>query len=50
MGLAWLMGGLLITIGSYSFAVSSPGGGHFVVAYGAILYGGFRLLRGLMAR
>jgi hypothetical protein len=50
VGGAWLLGGLLVTLGSYSMAASSPGGGHYVIASGAMLYGVFRLLRGLMAR
>jgi hypothetical protein len=49
VGGAWLLGGLLVTIGSYSLAASSPGGGHYVIASGAMLYGAIRLLRGLKA-
>lgn len=50
VGGAWLAGGLLVTIGTYSLAATSPGGGQYFIAYGAILYGLFRLLRGLTAR
>ena len=50
VGGAWLLVGLMVTLGSYSMAASSPGGGHYVIASGAMLYGVFRLLRGLMAR
>ena len=32
---------------SYAAAASSPGGGHYVITYGAILYGAMRLHRGL---
>jgi len=49
VGGAWLLGGLLVTIGSYSLAASSPGGCHYVIASGAMLYGAVRLLRGLKA-
>ena len=49
VGGAWLLGGLLVTIASYSLAASSPGGGHYVIASGAMLYGAIRLLRGLKA-
>jgi len=49
VGSAWLLGGLLVTLVTYSLAASSPGGGHFVVATGAMLYGTIRLLRGLRA-
>ncbi len=49
VGGAWLVGGLLVTVVSYGLAVSSPGGGHFVIATGAMLYGALRLFRGLRA-
>ncbi|QOV90146.1 hypothetical protein [Humisphaera borealis] len=42
--------GLVITIGSYAAASSSSGGGGYVVAWGAILFGGIRFFRGLAAR
>lgn len=44
-GLAWLIGGLLITGISYAIA-SSAGGGRYVVATGAILGGGLQALQG----
>src|SRR6266496_4483908 len=50
VGGAWLLGGLLVTIISYSLAASRPGGGHFIIASGAMLYGAFRLFRGLKTR
>ncbi len=37
--------GLVITIGTYSAA---QGGGTYVVAWGAIIFGGIRFFRGLM--
>lgn len=43
-GALWLGGGLLVTLISYSAA---EGGGHYVVTTGAIVYGAFRLIRGL---
>jgi hypothetical protein len=49
VGGAMLLIGLLVTIGSYSLAVSSPGGGHYVIATGAMFFGALRLLRGLRA-
>ena len=49
VGGAWQLGGLPVTIVSYSLAASSPGGGHYVIATGAMLYGLLRLLRGLRA-
>jgi hypothetical protein len=50
MGGAWLLGGLLVSLVSYSLAASNPGGGRYLVASGAMLYGLFRLLRGFRAR
>jgi hypothetical protein len=49
VGGLWLLGGLLVTIVSYSLAASSPNGGHFIIATGAMLYGALRLFRGLKA-
>ena len=49
VGGAWLLCGLLVTLVSYSLAASSPRGGHFVIASGAMLYGALRLFRGLKA-
>lgn len=47
-GLAWLAGGLLITVIGYAAAASSGGGG-YVIMYGAIIFGGWQALRGLAA-
>jgi hypothetical protein len=44
VGGAWLGGGLLVTVVSYGAA---SGGGRFVVATGAIVYGIVRIVRGL---
>ena len=44
IGAFWCIGGLIVTIGSYS-AVS--GGGRYVVAWGAMLFGGIQFLGGL---
>ena len=49
VGGIWLLGGLLVTLVSYGMAASSPGGGHFIIATGAMLYGALRLIRGLKA-
>lgn len=43
-GLAWLIGGLVVTFGSYAAAVSS-GGGTYVITWGAILFGGIQAIR-----
>ena len=39
--------GVVITVGSYMAAAQS-GGGKFVIAWGAIVFGGMRFVRGLM--
>jgi hypothetical protein len=49
VGGAWLAGGLLLTMITYSLAASGPGGGRYFIAYGAILYGVIRIFRGLKA-
>jgi hypothetical protein len=47
-GAMWCIGGILVTALTYSSAAHSPSGGPYVIAYGAILAGGFRFLRGLL--
>jgi len=47
-GALWALGGILVTWWTYSAAASSPGGGRYVVAYGAILYGVVDFVRGLV--
>lgn len=42
----WLIGGLIVTVASYTFASSSVGG-RFVFAYGAVIYGIAQILRGM---
>ena len=44
VGGLWCVGGILVTAITYSAA---SGGGHFVVAWGAILFGGIQFLKGL---
>jgi hypothetical protein len=50
VGGAWLIGGALVTIISYTMAANNPGGGRYIIATGAIVYGGYRLFRGLAGR
>lgn len=47
IGALWLVGGLVVTLGSYSSA-SSSGGGRYVVTTGAIVIGVVRIVRGLL--
>jgi hypothetical protein len=46
-GLLWAVGGTVVTAVTYSAAASSPSGGTYVVAWGAILYGVIDFFRGL---
>ncbi len=39
--------GILVTAVTYSAAAVSPSGGSYLVAYGAIMFGGLQFLRGL---
>lgn len=48
IGGLWCIGGIFVTVVTYSAATSR--GGVYVVAWGAILFGGYRFLRGLLAR
>src|SRR5689334_17113521 len=42
--------GVVITVGSYSMASSSPKGGSYTIAWGAIVFGGIRFLKGMVGR
>lgn len=46
-GVAWFVAGLLITLITYSNA-SGPSGGVYVVAWGPMLYGAYRLISGYL--
>ena len=45
VGGLWCVGGILVTALTYSAAKES--GGYFIVAWGAILFGGIQFLKGL---
>lgn len=45
-GALWCVGGLVVTVWTYSAAASS-GGGTYVVAWGAILFGAIQFFRGV---
>lgn len=45
VGGLWLFGGLAVTFISYSAA---SGGGRYVMAWGAVIFGGFQFIRGLI--
>jgi hypothetical protein len=44
----WLLGGILVTVVTYVIA-EEQGGGRYIVAWGAMLFGGLQFLRGLLA-
>ena len=46
-GALWCIGGSAVTAATYSAAANANGGGKYVVAWGAILFGGFQFLGGL---
>src|SRR5579884_2844128 len=45
-GALWCIGGIVVTVGTYGAAASS-GGGSYVVAWGAIIFGAVQFFRGL---
>jgi len=47
IGALWCIGGIAVTAATYS-AASGPGGGSYVVAWGAILFGGLQFVRGFV--
>ena len=46
-GALWCIGGTLVTLITYSAASANPGGGSYVVAWGAIIFGAVQFFRGL---
>lgn len=48
VGGLWLVGGLLVTGLSYAMASGQSEGGSYVVAWGAVLFGGLQFLGGLV--
>ena len=46
-GALWCIGGILVTLFSYVSAASSPYGGTYIVAWGAIVFGALRVFQGL---
>jgi hypothetical protein len=49
-GAIWCIGGIVVTAVSYASAASSPFGGTYIVAWGAIFFGGLRFFQGLSGR
>jgi hypothetical protein len=50
IGLAWCIGGIAVTVATYAMAANGPGGGTYVVAWGAIIFGMIRFFKGLAQR
>ena len=46
-GFLWCVGGIVVTVVSYSMATSSSSGGTYFVAWGAVLFGGWQIIKGL---
>jgi hypothetical protein len=46
IGLLWAIGGIVVTAVSYGAASSSPGGGRYLIAWGAVLFGLYDIARG----
>jgi hypothetical protein len=46
-GILWAVGGTIATVEGYRFAASSPGGGKYIVFWGAIVFGAVDFFRGL---
>jgi hypothetical protein len=44
-GALWLLGGLVLTIATYTAA---PAGGAYIVAWGPVVYGVYQLVRGFV--
>jgi hypothetical protein len=48
VGGLWLVGGIAVTAVTY-FIAEEQGGGRYIVAWGAMFFGGVQFLRGLLA-
>ncbi|MBV8857982.1 MAG: hypothetical protein JOZ02_13700 [Acidobacteria bacterium] len=48
IGLAMAAVGIVITVGTYAWAASSPRGGGYVVTWGLIVFGGLRVVQGFI--
>jgi hypothetical protein len=47
VGGLWCVGGIVVTAVTYSAAASSPTGGRYFVAWGAIVFGAIQFFKGL---
>lgn len=47
-GVLWAIGGIVVTVVSYNLARSGSFGGTYVIAWGAVIYGIYDFIRGLI--
>ena len=47
-GALWCLGGTAVSVYTYEDAATSPGGGHYFVAWGAVIFGGIQFIKGLI--
>lgn len=47
IGALFCVGGILVTVISYNAAANNAGGGRYVVAWGAVIFGAIQFFRGL---
>jgi hypothetical protein len=47
-GAMWCVGGIIVTALTYQAAASRPGGGTYIITWGAIVFGAIQFVRGLM--
>jgi hypothetical protein len=50
IGALLLVIGIAISVGTYAYAASNPRGGHYLLAWGPIVFGLIVLIRGLRSR
>ena len=48
LGALWFIGGSAVTLFSYEAAAETPGGGHYFLAWGAIIFGGIQFVKGVI--
>jgi len=47
VGVAWCVGGIVITAVTYQMAANNPGGGTYLVTWGPVIFGAIQFFRGL---
>lgn len=47
-GAIWFLGGVAVTVASYNAAAGGAGGGRYVIAWGAIVFGAIQFVRGMV--